>query len=265
MKDEKNQIRCTCENKKSKEQNGIKPDASMQMFLSKPITGKQINSKFKELLFNFDTTKIYVTVVIHTVSINGIPVVNQNYINTMLSTANAIWSQACITIVPYYTGEFITEFWDLGIQPFIGCNISPENEEVVMTYEITTPVIKIANLFLVRETNGIACGDPFDGRIFMPTINQSAEKMGGVLAHELGHLFLNPLGIDDSENPNHLMYHPSLNSEPQSDINGLYLSECVGARELVKQEYFYSGKQEYCKMSPRLGNNLAIVSLLAKK
>lgn len=263
MKNHKDAVRCSYEHQDSSVQKETKKDTSRELISKKQVSGVSVNPTFKDLFFNYDTTQIHLTLVIHMVSVfrqgNQVPVVNQNYLDTMLSTANDIWSQACINIAPYYTDILITEFKNLGISVFIGCNLSPQDSEIIDSYEIKTPIVKIANLFLVEETNGIACGDPFSGRIFMPTNNQSPERAGRTLAHEIGHLLLNPIGLSNSDNPEHLMYHAHLHPQPKGEKHGMYLSECVGAREIIKQDYFYGGKQKHCKMSPRLGNNLAIV------
>ena len=89
-----------------------------------------------------------------------------------------------------------------------------------------------------------------------------------VLAHEIGHVLLNPLGIDDSDNPDHLMYHPERHPEEATGSrDGLLPSDCLGAHARVLEHdgaWASTGRpwapsSESCVMRPRLGNNLFIV------
>lgn len=119
------------------------------------------------------------------------------------------------------------------------------------------------NVYIVRRTNNAACAELSTGRVFLPRIwVGDVEFKGNMFAHEIGHLLLNPVGVDDSDNPRHLMYHGEI--DVQNPPNGLYLSDCIGARSTAIDRYGVFGSQnpsvQPCVIKPRLGNNLAIVA-----
>ena len=79
-------------------------------------------------------------------------------------------------------------------------------------------------------------------------------------------MLLNPLGVDDSDNPDHVMHHPDP-GEPSGNRDGLHLSDCIGAHERGRLDYGAmaqtgvpgSPSSEPCVMHPRLGSNIAII------
>jgi len=252
-----------------KKQNHI-PDRAL-------FTGKRLNKRFVDSIFqNYSSTKLYIVTVIHIVGVQSpnsnatIPVIDQGWIDTVLGIANRIWSQACIEIVPYYPGNLITTFKDLGLSPGLGECIVSSQRYLIEPYEVRVPETKIINVYLVEDTTGDACGSPVYGEIFMPT-TFSAEVMGRVFAHELGHLLLNPVGVDDSDNPDHLMFHSYRHPDiPVGKNNGLFLSDCLGARAIAMEDYFahnrpggfnFGSTSEpiRCTLNPALGPNLEIV------
>lgn len=163
----------------------------------------------------------------------------------------------------------MTTFQDLALLAFAGVCLAAEERELVEPYDVTVPGTLIINLYLVEDTNEKACGSPFTGHVILPTV-KSPEAMGPVLAHEIGHVLLNPLGVDDSDQPNHLMFHPQVHPEtPPGSRDGLYLSDCVGAQARAREDLFAFGRPGglgspeepiACKMRPQLGNNLVVVA-----
>ena len=102
----------------------------------------------------------------------------------------------------------------------------------------------------------------------MPTAGLLSETLGKVLAHEIGHVLLNPLGVDNSDIPDHLMYHPERHpGEAAGSRDGLFLSDCLGAHARALEDYGAwaqtgvptAASSEQCIMRPRLGNNLTVV------
>lgn len=85
----------------------------------------------------------------------------------------------------------------------------------------------------------MACGSPMTGRIFTPVTNDGVEILGPLFAHEVGHLLLNPTGVDYSLNPDHLMFHNYNHPDiPPGKRNGLFLSDCLGAHTTAIEGVF---------------------------
>jgi hypothetical protein len=250
------------------------------LFSTRKVTGPAMATRFAHAIFGgFSTTRLFLITVVHVVGIpsetGGFkPIVDQAWQDTLFRVANDIWSQACIELVPYSTGTLVTNFRDIALSAFLGECLAPSQSDLVKPHDITSPATLIVNVYLVEDTNGIACGSPITGHVFMPTAGRSPEFMGRVFAHEIGHVLLNPLGVDDSANPDHLMFHPEEHPEiPPGSQDGLFLSDCVGAQTRAREELFAFGRPGgfgglgggshepiACRMSPRLGNNLAIVA-----
>lgn len=275
MKHNKEHIRCSYDNTDVVK---VNCEEWRRLFKHKPVKGFELNRKYSDTIFgNFITTKLFLVTVVHVVGVPDsggrlVPIQNADWIEYMFRVANDIWSQACIELVPHQTGILVTEFRDISLSAFAGLCLAPGQFEMVAPYDITVPQVNIVNIYLVEDTNGIACGSPVSGRVFLPTAGRSPEYIGRVLAHELGHILLNPVGVSDSSNPDHLMFHPSVHPEisPQ-DRDGLFLSDCIGARTTAQENLFVfsrpggldltnPGDAVSCTMSPKLGNNLAIVA-----
>ena len=201
------------------------------------------------------------------------PIVDQNWIDTIFQQANKIWAQACIELVPFSTGTLVTNFFDGSIPLLVqqGLCLDPDQRELVEPHDITVPGTIIVNLYLVNNTSeDLACGSPVTGHVFLPTDGQDPVPMGRVFAHEIGHILLNPLGVDDSDEPNHLMFHASRHPEiPPGSRDGLFLSDCIGAQTRAREDLFTFArpgglgsveKPVACQMIPRLGNNLVVVA-----
>ena len=102
----------------------------------------------------------------------------------------------------------------------------------------------------------------------MPTAGLLSDTLGKVFAHEIGHVLLNTLGVDDSDNPEHVMYHPERHSaEAVGSRDGLFLSDCLGAHARALEDYGAwaqtgvptAASSQQCTMRPRLGNNLTVI------
>lgn len=246
------------------------------LFKAETVKGRALGNRYADTIFsNLSTTRLYLITVVHVVGIPSptggfMPIVSDDWIETMFQRANDIWSQACIELVPYFTGTLVTEFRDIGLSAFAGLCLSPQQLGLVEPYDIKAPDTIIVNVYLVEDTNGIACGSPISGRVFLPTSAQIPEKVGRVFAHELGHVMLNPVGVNDSDNPDHLMFHVSTHPDiPPGSKEGLFLSDCVGARTTAQENLFAFARPGglgspndpvACEMSPRLGNNLVVVA-----
>jgi hypothetical protein len=252
------------------------PEQLRPFFETKSVSGRPLTTRYVETIFSgFSTTRLFLVTVVHVVGIpsetGGFkPIVNQAWIDTLFRVANDIWSQACIKLVPYSTGGLVTNFRDISVSGFLGFCLAAGQEELVQPHDITAPGTLIINVYLVEDTNGPACGSPITGHIIMPTAGRGPEFMGRVFAHEIGHVLLNPLGVDDSEHPDHLMFHPDIHPEiPPGSRDGLFLSDCIGAQTRAREDLFAfarpggplsTSEPVACRMNPRLGNNLVIVA-----
>lgn len=252
------------------------PEQLRPFFATKRVSGRAVATRYAQTIFGaFSTTRLFLVTVVHVVGVpsptGGFrPIVDQAWLDTLFRVANDIWSQACIKLVPHSTGTLVTTFRDIALSAFAGVCMAPSDFDLVEPYDITAPGTLIVNVYLVEDTNGLACGSPVTGHVFMPTAGRSPEFMGRVFAHEIGHVLLNPLGVDDSAHPDHLMFHPEAHPEiPPGSRDGLFLSDCLGAQTTAREDLFAFarpgglGSPEEpvaCRMNPRLGSNLAIVA-----
>jgi hypothetical protein len=144
-----------------------------------------------------------------------------------------------------------------------------QEEHWCSPYDITAQDNLIINLYLVDDAP-FACGSPITGHVILPTAGKGSEWLGKVLAHEIGHVLLNPLDVDDSDDPDHVMYHPERHPEvPPGSRDGLFLSDCLGAHKRVAEDFggfadigVASSDPVSCIMLPRLGNNLVVIEVM---
>ena len=243
------------------------------LFETRTVTGRPITSRFADWLpIGVSTVRLTLPVFVHVVGIpspaGGFkPIRDQAYVDDIFETANGIWSQACIKLVPI-SAPVVTTFRDLTIAAFAGTCLAPTQAAQVQPYDLTVEGTILLNLYLVDDTVGDACGSPITGHVIMPTAGHTSEQLGKVFAHEIGHVLLNPLGVDNSANPDHVMYHPELHpSDPAGSRDGLFLSDCLGAHARALEDYGAwaqtgvptAGSSEQCTMRPRLGNNLVVI------
>ncbi len=241
------------------------------LFEVKMVTGRPIASRFAHVPpLGVSTVRLTLVIFVHVVGIRSStgykPIRDQAYVNDIFETANDIWSQACIKLVPYST-PLVTTFSDLPISAFAGTCLAPAQAALVEPYDVTTEGTTLINLYLVDDTTGDACGSPITGHVIMPTAGLLSATLGKVLAHEIGHVLLNPLGVDDSDNPDHLMYHPERPGDATGSRDGLFLSDCLGAHARALEDYSAWAQtgvpsdpsSEPCIMRPRLGNNLTVI------
>ena len=281
--DEQKDVQCAYEAEGAK---NIPPQQLRPLFEAKSVSGRPLAARYTQINFGFSgfggfsTTRVFLVVVVHVVGVPSAtggfrPIVSQTWIDTLFREANKIWSQACIELAPLSTDTLVTNFFDgsIGLLASLGLCLDPSQSELVEPHDITVPGKLIVNLYLVKNTSGVACGSPVTGHVFLPTAGQSPEHMGRVFAHEIGHVLLNPLGVDDSDQPNHLMFHPQAHPEiPPGSRDGLFLSDCVGAQTRAREDLFAfarpggfgglgsSEEPVACRMIPRLGNNLVVVA-----
>lgn len=243
------------------------------LFETRTVTGRPIASRFSDWLpVGVSTVRLTLPVFVHVVGIPSStggfkPIRDQAYVNDVFETANDIWSQACIKLVPI-SAPLVTTFRDLPISAFAGTCLAPTQAALVDPLDITVEGTTLINLYLVDDTTGDACGSPITGHVIMPTAGLLSETLGKVLAHEIGHVLLNTLGVDNSDNPDHLMYHPERHpGAAAGSRDGLFLSDCLGAHARALEDYGAwartgvptAGSSEQCTMRPRLGNNLVVV------
>jgi len=243
------------------------------LFDSRTVTGRAITSRFADWLpIGVSTVRLTLPVFVHVVGIpsptGGFkPIRDQAYVDDIFETANDIWSQACIKLVPI-SAPVVTTFRDLPISAFAGTCLAPTQAALVQPLDLTAEGTTLLNLYLVDDTTGDACGSPITGEVIMPTAGLLSGQLGKVFAHEIGHVLLNALGVDNSDNPDHLMYHPEKHpGEATGSRDGLFLSDCVGAHATALEDYGAwaqtgvptAGSSEQCTMRPRLGNNLIVI------
>jgi hypothetical protein len=243
------------------------------LFEERTVTGRPIASRFADKFgLGVSAARLTLVVFVHvvgkrTTSAGFTPIRDQAYVDDIFATANDIWSQACIKLVPYTT-PVVTTFEDLPISAFVGTCLADAQRALVEPLDVTAEGTTLLNLYLVDDTTGDACGSPITGHIIMPTAGQLSTSLGKVLAHELGHVLLNPLGVDDSDNPDHVMHHPERHpGEPSGNRDGLHLSDCIGAHARALEDYGAwaqtgvpgASSSEPCVMRPRLGSNIAII------
>lgn len=214
------------------------------------VAGRELDPRYS-VASPETATWLYLITVIHIVgrpsSTGGYePIVGDDWVDEMFSVAKDIWSQACIELVPYHTGVLITDFQSIGLSAFAGLCLSPSQFELVEPYDVSTPHTIIVNVYLLEEAGVMGgsggCGSPVSGRVFLPTAGRSPEHIGNVFAHELGHVMLNPAGVSDSENPDHLMFHDYRHPDAASGSrDGLYLSDCLAARSTAGDNLFTVG------------------------
>jgi hypothetical protein len=254
-------------------------------FETKSVSGRAVASRYSNTILagssgfaGFSTTRLFLVAVVHVVGVPSVtggfkPIVDEAWINTLFQDANRIWSQACIELVPFSTGSLVTNFFDgsVGLLSQSGLCLDPKDLDKVEPHDITVSGKVIVNVYLLKNTsNGEACGSHVRGHVFLPTADLTPANMGRVFAHEIGHVLMNPLGVDDSLEPNHLMFHASLHPEiPPGSRDGLFLSDCLGAQTRAREDLFSFarpgglGSEEEpikCQMIPRLGNNLVVVA-----
>lgn len=240
------------------------------LFEDRTITGRPVASRFADIFgLGVSAARLTLVVFVHVVgrrtSTGFEPIRDQAYVDDIFATANDIWSQACIKLVPFST-PVVETFQDLPISAFAGTCLAPDQQALVKPLDVTAEGTTLLNLYLVDDTTGDACGSPITGHIIMPTAGQLSTRLGKVLAHEVGHVLLNPLGVDDSDNPDHLMHHPDP-GEPSGNRDGLHLSDCIGAHARALDDYGAwaqtgvpgASSSEPCVMRPRLGSNIAII------
>lgn len=249
------------------------------MFEEEAVSGRRVSSRFLDLIFGqYRATKLYLIMPVHVVAQSSFepkePIVSDDYVDEMIGVAQNIWSQACIELVPYSTGSLVTTFRDIGLLAQYGVCLDSDDRHLIEPYNIQAEGTTIVNIYVVGETGGIACGSPVTGHVFVPATGRSAQLLGKVLAHELGHIMLNAAGVDDSDNPDHLMFHAYRHPDvPRGSESGLFLSDCLAARTTARENLFVfghpggfggldgSGSPDpvSCLMAPRLGSNLDIV------
>lgn len=244
------------------------------LFESRTVSGRPVTARFGETLpLPIDLVRLSLVTVVHVVGIPSStggfkPIVGQPFINTLFDIANGIWSQACIKLLPLSSGELVTAFRDIPVSGFLGFCLDNEWADLVRPYDITTPETTIVNLYLVEDTNGVACGSPITGHVILPTAGRAPDFLGKVFAHEIGHVLLNPLQVDDSDNPDHLMFHPENHPGIQGSRDGLFLSDCLGAHTRAREEFAAfadpgvpndSSNPVRCHVRPRLGSNLTVI------
>jgi hypothetical protein len=242
--------------------------AKNPLFRSKKISGQPMAPQFVEKLFPVSSgERVEILVVVHVVGVHTEiagqfkPVVPQDFIDTMFRIANGIWGQACVELFQFRPGMIVTTFMDLN-GTILSC-LDSESAKLVKPYDVTYPGWKVVNLYIVRSSGGFACGDPNTGHVVIQTISgYSAEALGRVLAHEIGHILLNPIGVDDSADPDHLMFHEGQHPNiPPGSRDSLSMSDCLGGRLILKEDIFHwtepGGKE--CILNPRLGNDVSIV------
>ena len=256
----------------------IPPEQLRPLLAKETVSGRALNTRYLQTIFSQSAPRLRLITVVHLVAVRNPqtgaltkPVVDQTWVDTLFRVANDIWSQACIKLIPYSTGTLITTFHDIGLLAFAGHCLTTEQRELVAPFAISAPGTLILNVYLVEDTNNSACGSPIHAEVFLPTEGRSPEMMGQVFAHEIGHVLLNPLGVDDSANPDHLMFHPEAHPEiPPGSRDGLFLSDCIGAHTRAREDLSAfvqpgvpgSGQDggATCQMNPRLGNNLVVVA-----
>ena len=254
-------------------------------FEGRSLTGRPLSSRYAPTVFGglsgfggFSTTRLFIPTIVHVVGIpsqtGGFkPIVDQAWIDTLFRRANEIWSQACIELVPYFTGTLVTNFSQLNLSVGLGYCHKPSVEgELLEPHDIKVPGAVTVNVYLVDSFGGNVrgCGSPVTGHVFLRTDGQDPETMGRVFAHEMGHVLLNPLGLDDSAEPNHLMFHPPQHPEiPPGSRDGLFLSDCIGAQARARADLLAFARPGgigspneaiSCQMNPSLGNNLVVVA-----
>ena len=242
------------------------------LFETRTVTGRPITSRFSDWLpIGVSVHRLTLPVFVHVVGIRSPsgfkPIRDQAYVDDIFETANDVWSQACIKLLPIST-PVVTTFSDLPISAFAGTCLAPAQLALVQPNDVTAEGTILLNLYLVDDTVGDACGSPITGHVIMPAAGHTSEQLGKVFAHEIGHVLLNPLGVDDSDNPDHVMYHPERHpGQPEGSRDGLFLSDCVGAHARALEDYGAwaqtgvptAGSSEQCTMRPRLGNNLIVI------
>src|SRR5215211_6993027 len=144
------------------------------LFEDRAVTGRPMRARFvQELPLGVRTIQLSLITVVHVVA-KGVPgaldepVVTRDGIDAMLEVANEIWSQACIKLVPYYSGGLITEFHDLALQGSFGDCLDEAGHNLVDPHDITSPDKTILNLYLVDDAP-FACGTPLTGHVILPT------------------------------------------------------------------------------------------------
>jgi hypothetical protein len=256
----------------------IAPERLRPLFTSRRVSGRALNARFQQTFVGRRVPLLRLITVVHRVAVRNPttgeftqPVVDQPWVDTLFRVANDIWSQACIKLIPYSTGTLVTSFRDIALSAFAGDCITTEQRALVAPFAVTAPGTLILNVYLVEDTNNIACGSPVHAEVFLPTEGRSPDLMGRVFAHEIGHVLLNPLGVDDNANPDHLMFHPEAHPDvPPGSQDGLFLSDCIGAHTRAREDFAAfvqpglpgSGQdgEAACVLNPRLGNNLVIVA-----
>jgi hypothetical protein len=243
------------------------------LFEARTVTGRPITSRFADWLpIGVSVARLTLPVFVHVVgkrsSSGGFKAIrDQAYVDDIFGTANDIWSQACVKLLPIST-PVVTTFTDLAISAFAGTCLAPTELALVQAHDVTVQGPILPNLYLVDDTVGDACGSPLTGHVIMPAAGHTSEQLGKVFAHEIGHVLLNPLGVDDSDNPDHVMHHPERHrNEPAGSRDGLFLSDCLGAHARALEDYGAwaqtgvpsAASSEQCTMRPRLGNNLVVI------
>jgi hypothetical protein len=246
------------------------------LFETRTVAGRPIASRWTETLpLGVSAVLLNLVVFVHVVGhqntpngpIDDQPIRDQAFVNDIFDTANHIWSQACIKLVPFMAAVVQT-FQDLPISALAGTCLAPAQQALVAPLDVTLEGTTAINLYLVDDTTGDACGSSITGHVIMPTAGQLSSALGEVFAHEIGHVLLNPLGVDDSDNPDHLMHHPENHpNDPRGSRDGLFLSDCLGAHTRAVEDYPcwapisapIDPATQLCTMRPRLGNNLTVI------
>src|SRR5262245_23126718 len=100
------------------------------MFETRTVTGRPITSRFNDRLpigVSVASLTLFAFVnVVRKPSPRGgyAPIRDQAYVDDLFDTANEIWSQACIKLVPVST-PVVTTFLDLPISAFAGTCLAP--------------------------------------------------------------------------------------------------------------------------------------------
>jgi hypothetical protein len=179
-------------------------------------------------------------------------IVSQQFCFDAVEHAAQVWRQACIAFAATFAG------YVAGHRSLEGCGQfyaeSDEMLEIANSHDEPEPPEERhgpppINAYFMDRISGQNCASVGNGRVWLvlnrtyPGVTQS-ENVGLVLAHEIGHLLLNPT-VDDSPIPGHLMHHAAIG-------RGLYLEDCVLARDNTAR-LSTTVSQESCPLMPLLG------------
>lgn len=182
-------------------------------------------------------------------------VVSEDFCVRSIERASEIWrSQACVYFTPRFAG-YVPNHRFLE-QAAIGC-FAEDARQMAEMYDVDHAPPPINLYFVDLFGRGDACADVSNHRVALPmnsiyTGRSDPENVGFIVAHEIGHIFLNPYGVDTSLNPEHLMFHGET-GEPFGGGTGLYRDECVFARRNMAPSFWGPYSDRLCDYMPQLG------------